>query len=211
MGTALFGTLKKDKNMKMKFLSGLLCASLLLYVSQVAYADENGRIQLQNAATGPEFMIAKTAFRLVPAAAVNKLNEADADPEDVRIAAAGELARIGPYSISLGGGTRNAANSKRALDAVEGNASYGVAMNQRSGAPVLVAPRLKVYCKETAQANALAQAAGGEMLMASAPAQLIFLGYSTPAAALAAIPLLKKQPCVRAVEADIIQSFAVPN
>ncbi|WP_050475867.1 hypothetical protein [Herbaspirillum rhizosphaerae] len=201
--------------MNTKFLLVALYAGLLSYTSQAAYADENGRAQLQKAATGQEFVIAKTTFRLVPDAVVNHIEKPETDnpamDATARIAIVGELARVGLYSISLGSGERNRAAGKQSTSAAAGDAPYGVAMNQRSGAPVLVTRRLKVYCNEMRQANALADISGGKMVMVSAVAQLIFLEYATPAAALAAIPLLKKQACVKTVEPEIVENFAEPN
>ena len=199
--------------MKTKLFLALLLINITLSVPQLAHADDDTTAQLQQAATGATFKIGATAFRLVPNARVEKLN-ADAGEQDRPKA---ELARIGPYSISLTGGAWGntaAATGAAKLSggAVSGGAAhsepFAVVVNQRSGAPALLTSRLKVYCKETAEAAALAQASKGKVLLASSAAQLLVLDYASPAAALAAMPLLQNHRCVKAVEPEIRQSFA---
>lgn len=185
----------------------LLAIFLVNTVSQLAHAEESGNAQLQRAATGSKFMIGGTEFRVVPNAAIKKLNMDDNEVADSK----SELARIGPYSISLSG-TGSVANTvQNTVGSMVKDSQYGVIVNQRSGAPALLTPRVLVYCKETSAANTLAQVSGGKVLMASGAAQLIILEYAEPAAALAAIPLLKKQHCVKDAEPEIQHSFNKSN
>lgn len=192
--------------MKTKIFLALLLINIASSVPQLAHADEDAATQLQQAATGATFKIGATAFRLVPNARVDKL-DGDANAQDKPKA---ELARIGPYSISLGSAAAsNNAPATAALSLSAANRGpFAVVVNQHSGAPALLTARLKVYCKETAEASALAQASNGKVIMASAAAQLMILDYASPAAALAAMPLLQKHRCVKAVEPEIHQSFA---
>lgn len=194
--------------MKTKLFLALLLLNIASSFPQLAHADEDTTAQLQQAATGATFKIGATAFRLVPNARVEKLN-ADAGEQDRPKA---ELARIGPYSISLtggaGGNTAAATGAAKLSGGAAHSEPFAVVVNQRSGAPALLTSRLKVYCKETGEAAALAQASKGKVLLASSTAQLLILDYASPAAALAAMPLLQNHRCVKAVEPEIHQSFA---
>lgn len=190
--------------MKTKILLAILFITTL---PQLAHADENGNAQLQKAATGSKFMIGETEFRVVPNAAVKKLDADDTAAD----ASSSELARIGPYSISLGGIGSVANTAQSTGGSAVKEARYGVIVNQRSGAPALLTPRVHVYCKDASVATTLAQVSGGKVLMASAVAQLIILEYPEPAAALAAIPLLRKQYCVKDAEPEVQQSFDKSN
>ena len=197
--------------MKTKILLALLLINIASSLPQLAHADEDAAAQLQQAATGATVKIGATAFRLVPNATIEKLG-GDGTAQGKPTA---ELARIGPYSIGLASGAAgNAAKATGAAQLSGGAARsepFAVVVNQHSGAPALLTSRLKVYCKDTAEASALAQASKGKVLLASSAAQLLILDYASPAAALAVIPLLQKQRCVKAVEPEMHQSFARSN
>ncbi|MCJ0763102.1 hypothetical protein [Variovorax terrae] len=198
-------------------------AAIVLAVASSSYvlaADADDRAALREAATGSRFTAGTASYRLVPRAAAQPQAQADASaaPASGMLAPAGAAARsggrvvgrLGGYAIVLDGGPAAGPDSA-ARAASGGTPGYLVAVNQRSGAPALVAPRLKVFCAEAGRAEALAQASGGRVLLASQPPALVILGFDTPQRALAAADGLRRQSCVQEVQPEVLESFAKPH
>lgn len=174
-------------------------------------ADMSGQKQLQQAATGMEFNVGKTKFRMVPTAVVQETSPAtDQSTEDQTrsLNSAPPLAQIGPYGISL---SPRLAIQSRALGASPSGAAYAVAVDQRSGQPVLVAARLRAYNVTSDQAAALAQASNGKVVLFSKPASMAILGYNSPAEAATALGKLKQTAPTQSIELQIVQGFDQPN
>ncbi|UKE70748.1 hypothetical protein K8O61_06930 [Xanthomonas cerealis pv. cerealis] len=168
------------------------------------YADAKA---LHQAATGTRFQAGRASFRLLPDAVVRSTSAMaqttlqDAEPA-ARDGDGVVAARIGPYAVVLNGSGRIAS----ATDArTAGTSGMRVAINERSGQPVLLTGRLKLFGTTPDVAQALASRSAGSVVYASDIDGSAMLDYGSADAALRAWQQLRDAPGTREVAMDMIQ------
>lgn len=164
--------------------------------------------QLQSSQQAPQFKIGTTAYQLVPQAAVVPGDQAkDAQegsatrgngPSSAPIAAS----RLGPYAIVL----PNNGTPRTRSDAAGLN-DYSVAVNMKTGLPVLLLPQLQLQVKEPGQGKALAQALGGKLLFDGSNSLLVIIGFSNITATLQALPQARALDNVQSARPTVQRSF----
>lgn len=111
-------------------------------------------------------------------------------------------ARIGPYAVVLNGSGRTASASDAGTARTSG---MRVAINERSGQPVLLTARLKLFGTTPDVAQALARRSAGSVVYASDIDGSAMLDYGSADAALRAWQQLRAAPGAREVAMDMIQ------
>lgn len=146
--------------------------------------------QLQSSRQAPQFSIGSTTYQLLPQARVVPGEQAKdaSDAPAVRGVASTPVAvsRIGPYAIVMPG--NDGAPGTRANTAAAATDGYGVAVNMKTGLPVLLLPQLQLQVSEAGHGQALAQALGGTLLFDGPTSLLVVVGFDSVAAALQALP-----------------------
>jgi hypothetical protein len=205
--------------MKTKILSMTLVAALAAPLAQAA-----DNTSLLSVATGSQFNVGSTAFRMVPGVGLQN-NPAATEQSPVlkknevaaRAAASTSsdvLGTVGPYQIvPKPAGTAAAKVSQASAKALAVNPGHvetqelGVAVNTRSGQPVAVAPRLKVYAGKASDIAAAAKQAGGTLVYASDVDGSGLIRFASVEAAQAALANVRKAPGVQGASVDVIEQF----
>lgn len=164
---------------------------------------------LLTAADGPAFSIGSTPFKVVTAARAVAGSSGELSPRSQTASGAVTVGRIGNYAIVLGAGTSPGAGGLAAQSA--SSPEYLVAVNQRSGGPVLVSRRLKLFKVSADRAASVASQTGGTVEAVVPAASMAFLLYATPAAALTAMDAIRVSSGAPDVEPEIVQSFMTPR
>lgn len=164
---------------------------------------------LLTAADGPAFSIGSTPFKIVTAARAVAGSSGELAPRSQTGNGAVTVGRIGNYAIVLGAGT----DSGTGVPVAQSSSSpeYLVAVNQRSGGPVLVSRRLKLFKVSADRAASVAKQTGGTVEAVVPAASMAFLQYATPGAALAAMEAIRSSSGAPDVEPEIVQSFLTPR
>ncbi|OAX53792.1 hypothetical protein [Xanthomonas graminis] len=166
------------------------------------YADAKA---LHQAATGARFQAGRASFRVLPDAVVRSTSAMTQTTLQHTEPTAGDgvvAARIGPYAVVLNGSGRIAS----ATDAgAAGTSGMRVAINERSGQPVLLTGRLKLFGTTPDVAQALARRSAGSVVYASDIDGSAMLDYGSADAALRAWQQLRGAPGTREVAMDMIQ------
>ncbi|CTP90072.1 hypothetical protein XTPLMG730_2693 [Xanthomonas translucens pv. phlei] len=166
------------------------------------YADAKA---LHQVATGARFQAGRTSFRVLPDAVVRSTSAMAQTTLQHTEPTAGDgivAARIGPYAVVLNGSGRIA----RATDAgAAATSGMRVAINERSGQPVLLTGRLKLFGTTPDVAQALARRSAGSVVYASDIDGSAMLDYGSADAALRAWQQLRGAPGTREVAMDMIQ------
>ena len=182
---------------------------------------------LIGSADGASFTVGGTPYQVVTRA---RAERGSADP--AARAAAGSAAgtagavtvgTIGDYTITLPATGSTAAASgpvaPQSAPSSSPTSDYLVAVNRRTGSPVLVSNHLKLFGVSTAQAASVASSTGGAVDSLIAAASMAMLAYPSPAAALAAKTAIESQQgsgqgggqvAIR-VEPEVIQAFKTPR
>jgi hypothetical protein len=188
---------------------------------------------LIGAADGASFTVGGTPYQVVTRA---RAERGSADPAaraaGSATAATVAVGTIGDYTITLPAAGSSAASGTPTPGAPTPQSSasssapasdYLVAVNRRTGSPVLVSNHLKLFGVSTAQAASVASSTGGAVDSLITAASMAMLAYPSPAAALAAKSAIESQqgsgqvngqgsgqPAIR-VEPEVIQAFKTPR
>lgn len=195
----------------MKTITLFLFAVLALTAATPASAQYADAQALHQAANGARFQIGRSTYRLLPDATVRTGPQmAGTSAQRAQVAAADGggtvVARIGPYAIVLGGNARAgtaAAAQSRAADAT----ALRAAIDERSGQPVVVTGKLKLFGTTPDVARALARRSGGSLVYASDLDGSAMIDYGSVDAAMAASRQLQGAPGTREVSMEIVQGF----
>lgn len=205
--------------MKTKILTMTLLAAL---AAPLAQAQDNAN--LLSVATGSQFNVGSTAFRMVPGVGLEKdpaagdrspvLKKDDAVQRAAARTSPDALGTVGPYQIvPKPAGAAAARMSKASAAALSVNPGHvdvqelGVAVNTRSGQPVAVAPRVKIYATKASDIAAAAKQAGGTLVYASDTDGSGLVRFASVDAAQAALASLRQAPGVKGASLDVIQQF----
>ncbi|WP_052697593.1 hypothetical protein [Luteibacter yeojuensis] len=206
--------------MKTKILTMTLLAALAAPLAQAA-----DNTSLLSVATGSQFNVGSTAFRMVPGVALQKnpsaseqspvLKKNEATARAAASTSSDVLGTVGPYQIvpKPAGAAAAAKVSKASAAALSVNPGHvevqelGVAVNTRSGQPVAVAPRLKVYAAKASDIAAAATQAGGTLVYASDTDGSGLIRFASVDAAQAALANIRKAPGVQGASVDVIEQF----
>lgn len=188
-----------------------LFAALALTAAAPASAQYADAQVLHQAASGKRFQVGRSTYRLLADATVRTAPQmAGNGTQRAQVAAADGggtvAARIGPYAIVVGGNARAgtaAAASSRAAD----GAALRAAVDERSGQPVVVTGKLKLFGTTQDAARALARRSGGHLVYASDVDGSAMIDYSSADAAMAASRQLQGAPGTREVSMEIVQGF----
>lgn len=200
-----------------------LALALVLFAATAAHAQSDYSEALSKAATGPQFTVGSTTFRIIPDAGIQRAappGTAPAASARTSRSSAGTqsqnadaLGSVGPFVIvprQAGTNGVNAASSRSAAAANPADAklqAFGVAVNTRSGQPVVVAPRVKVFANNAATAKKLATTTGGEIVQASDVDGSALIRYASVADAQAALGKIKGAKGVEDAQLDVIENF----
>lgn len=204
---------------------------------------------LINAADGASFTVGGTPYQVVTRARAEhgsadpaaRAAAGSAAGSEAGNAAAVTVGTIGDYTITLpatgsstatgaaaasasgsGVGSTVAASgaiAPQSAPASSATSDYLVAVNRRTGSPVLVSNHLKLFGVSTAQAASVASSTGGAVDSLITAASMAMLVYPSPAAALAAKTAIESQQgsgqgggqaAIR-VEPEVIQAFKTPR
>ncbi|AKK68263.1 hypothetical protein [Xanthomonas translucens] len=186
----------------------VLLALLAISAAAPASAQYADAKALHQAATGARFQGGRASFRLLPDAVVRSTSAMVQEASVQRAestARAGDgviAARIGPYAVVLNGSGRTASASDAGTARISG---MRVAINERSGQPVLLTGRLKLFGTTPDVAQALARRSAGSVVYASDIDGSAMLDYGSADAALRAWQQLRAAPGTREVAMDMIQ------
>ncbi|MGV1108666.1 hypothetical protein [Xanthomonas translucens] len=186
----------------------VLLALLAISAAAPASAQYADAKALHQAATGARFQGGRASFRLLPDAVVRSTSAMVQEASVQRAestARAGDgviAARIGPYAVVLNGSGRTASASDAGTARISG---MRVAINERSGQPVLLTGRLKLFGTTPDVAQALARRSAGSVVYASDIDGSAMLDYGSADAALRAWQQLLAAPGTREVAMDMIQ------
>lgn len=161
---------------------------------------------LTRAADGAEFQIGSTPYRVVSSARAVKAEPTGQNADRsvaARAPAEQTVGNVGPYAIQLGAPSNTARGAPASPD-------YLVVVNRRSGKPALLTSKLKIYGVDAGTAASLAASSGGATVLVVPPAAAI-LDYASPAAALAAMAMIRDSKRVSHVEPEVISAFATPR
>ncbi|GGX28291.1 hypothetical protein GCM10007242_38360 [Pigmentiphaga litoralis] len=199
------------------------------WTAQAVAADAT----LIGAADGASFTVGGTPYQVVTRA---RAERGSADPA-ARAAAGSATAAtvavgtIGDYTITLPAAGSSGASgtatpgtpTPQSSASTAATSDYLVAVNRRTGSPVLVSNHLKLFGVSTAQAASVASSTGGAVDSLITAASMAMLAYPSPAAALAAKTAIESQqgggqvngqgsgqPAIR-VEPEVIQAFKTPR
>ncbi|NYE25788.1 hypothetical protein [Pigmentiphaga litoralis] len=181
---------------------------------------------LIGSADGASFTVGGTPYQVVTRA---RAERGSADPaaraagSAAGTAGAVTVGTIGDYTITLPATGSTAAASgavaPQSAPSSSPTSDYLVAVNRRTGSPVLVSNHLKLFGVSTAQAASVASSTGGAVDSLIAAASMAMLVYPSPAAALAAKTAIESQQgsgqgggqaAIR-VEPEVIQAFKTPR
>ncbi|QSQ51283.1 hypothetical protein KAF26_07105 [Xanthomonas translucens pv. secalis] len=186
----------------------VLLALLAISAAAPASAQYADAKALHQAATGARFQGGRASFRLLPDAVVRSTSamaqEASVQRAESTARAGDDViaARIGPYAVVLNGSGRTASASDAGTARISG---MRVAINERSGQPVLLTGRLKLFGTTPDVAQALARRSAGSVVYASDIDGSAMLDYGSADAALRAWQQLRAAPGTREVAMDMIQ------
>jgi len=183
-----------------------------------AHAQGNDNTALRNAATGKQFTIGNTAFRMVPGVSLQRHANPPGDESIVRSEpgrakvdsnAPKVLGSVGPYLIvPRGSASAAAATAPSTSDARHSNTDdLAVAVNLRSGLPAVVTPRLKVYAEKPGDIVSAAKQTGGHVVYASDADGSGLIRYETVDATQSALDAVTKAPGIRGASIDVIEQF----
>lgn len=173
----------------------------------------------------PQFSIGNTVYQTVPDAKVIPGEQAadgqtagahthgGTDTSTARDTAAAAtpaaVSRVGPYAIVLGNGN-GAASQARAASAA-GGSGYEVAVNMKTGLPVLMLPQLQLRVREAGQGEALAQALGGALLFDGPASLIVVVEFESVSAALQALPQARALDNVIQAQPTLQRRFRTPR
>lgn len=203
--------------------TGVTATAALSFAAPAGAADAT----LMGSADGASFTVGGTPYQVVTRA---RAERGSADPaaraaagSATGNAAAVTVGTIGDYTITLpttGSGTAaSSAPTAQSTASTSPTSDYLVAVNRRTGSPVLVSNHLKLFGVSTAQAASVASSTGGAVDSLIAAASMAMLAYPSPAAALAAKTAIESQQgsgqgggqaAIR-VEPEVIQAFKTPR
>lgn len=181
---------------------------------------------LIGSADGASFTVGGTPYQVVTRA---RAERGSADPgaraagSAAGTAGAVTVGTIGDYTITLPATGSTAAASgavaPQSAPSSSPTSDYLVAVNRRTGSPVLVSNHLKLFGVSTAQAASVASSTGGAVDSLIAAASMAMLAYPSPAAALAAKTAIESQQGIGQgggqaairVEPEVIQAFKTPR
>ena len=164
--------------------------------------------QLQSSQQAPQFKIGTTAYQLVPQASVvpgDQAKDAQAGPSargNGSSSAPIAASRLGPYAIVLSNNSTPKIRSE-----ASGSNNYSVAVNMKTGLPVLILPQLQLQVKAPGQGQALAQALGGKLLFDGPDSLMVVVGFDSVAAALQALPQARAQDNVQSAQPAVQRRF----
>ncbi|KAF1004456.1 MAG: hypothetical protein GAK28_03978 [Luteibacter sp.] len=199
-----------------------LAIALGLFTAMAAHAQNDYSEALNKAATGPQFTVGSTTFRIIPDAGIQRAAPSGTAPaasarmnrsSGTQSQNADALGSVGPFVIvprQPGVATQRAATSRSAASTktADGNLdAFGVAVNTRSGQPVVVAPRVKVFANDAATSRKLAATTGGEVVQASDLDGSALIRYASVADAQAALAKIKGAKGVEDAQLDVIENF----
>ena len=181
---------------------------------------------LIGSADGASFTVGGTPYQVVTRA---RAERGSVDPgaraagSAAKTAGAVTVGTIGDYTITLPATGSTAAASgavaPQSAPSSSPTSDYLVAVNRRTGSPVLVSNHLKLFGVSTAQAASVASSTGGAVDSLIAAASMAMLAYPSSAAALAAKTAIESQQgsgqgggqaAIR-VEPEVIQAFKTPR
>jgi len=181
---------------------------------------------LIGSADGASFTVGGTPYQVVTRARAERGSvdpAARAAGSAAGTAGAVTVGTIGDYTITLPATGSTAAASgavaPQSAPSSSPTSDYLVAVNRRTGSPVLVSNHLKLFGVSTAQAASVASSTGGAVDSLIAAASMAMLAYPSPAAALAAKTAIESQQgsgqgggqaAIR-VEPEVIQAFKTPR
>lgn len=197
---------------------------LALFAVTAAHAQSDYSEALSKAATGPQFSVGSTTFRIIPDAGIQRADPtvttppaASARTSRTTNGSQGQnvdaLGSVGPFLIvprTPGVTSQKAVSSRSASAAAPGNANldtFGVAVNLRSGQPVVVAPRVKLFAKDAATARALAKKTGGDIVQVSDVDGSALIRYASVGDAQTALGSIKGAKGVEDAQLDVIENF----
>lgn len=183
----------------------ILCATVFA-LSGNARADDLAA--LAKAATGEIFRVGETEFRMVQGVSVDSDNDQNRSSSSSSRAVVADskrpdaIAHIGRYAISPRVGRVSVKS------AIPATSQLGAAVNLRSGQPVLVAPRVKLFDVNPDIVLALAASTEGKVLYASSVDGAGLIGYASVDVALQAMNTIKGARGVGEASLDVIEGFA---
>lgn len=196
--------------------------------------------QLQAQQRAPQFSIGNTVYQTVPDAKVVPDEQAAGDTAGgITAGTAGEMntptargtasaapaavSRVGPYAIVLGNdhgnsnGNGNGANngngaaSQARTASAAGSGGYEVAVNMKTGLPVLMLPQLQLRVREAGQGKALAQSLGGTLLFDGPTSLMVVIEFESVSAALQALPQARALDNVVQAQPTLQRRFRRPR
>ncbi|KMM75488.1 hypothetical protein ACP93_11200 [Xanthomonas sp. NCPPB 1128] len=188
-----------------------LFAALALTAAAPASAQYADAQALHQAASGKRFQVGRSTYRLLSDATVRTAPQmAGNGTQRAQVAAADGggtvAARIGPYAIVVGGNARAGTAAAASSLAADG-AALRAAVDERSGQPVVVTGKLKLFGTTQDAARALARRSGGHLVYASDVDGSAMIDYGSADAAMAASRQLQGAPGTREVSMEIVQGF----
>lgn len=196
--------------------------------------------QLQAQQRAPQFSIGNTVYQTVPDAKVVPDEQAAGDTaggitagttgdtagemntptaRGTASAAPAAVSRVGPYAIVLGNdhGNGNDANngngaaSQAHTASAAGSGGYEVAVNMKTGLPVLMLPQLQLRVREAGQGKALAQSLGGTLLFDGPTSLMVVIEFESVSAALQALPQARALDNVVQAQPTLQRRFRRPR
>ncbi|MBB5884463.1 hypothetical protein DYQ93_13490 [Xanthomonas sp. LMG 8992] len=188
-----------------------LFAALALTAAAPASAQYADAQVLHQAASGKRFQVGRSTYRLLSDATVRTAPQmAGNGTQRAQVAAADGggtvAARIGPYAIVVGGNARAGTAAAASSHAVD-DAALRAAVDERSGQPVVVTGKLKLFGTTPDVARALARRSGGNLVYASDIDGSAMIDYGSADAAMAACRQLQGALGTREVSMEIVQGF----
>ncbi len=170
-------------------------------------------LKLQNQQQSQQFSIGDTVYQFIPDAVLvpDEPATSDANTPSTRSASSSTpaAAHIGPYAIVLPG--QGGAVPKTRSAATRGSAGYEVAVNMKTGLPVLMLPQLQLQVREAGHGEALAQALGGQLLFDGSASLMVVVGFDSVAAALQALPQARAMDNVTNAQPALQRRFRKPH
>ncbi len=167
--------------------------------------------QTQAEQRAPQFSVGDTVYQLVPEASVvpgeQARNSTDTPVARSTASTPTAVSRIGPYAIVLS--SNGAASRTRSASA--STSGYEVAVNMKTGQPVLMLPQLQLQVREAGHGAALAQALGGKLLFDGPTSLMVVVGFDSVAAALQALPQARAMDNVTHAQPALQRRFRKPR